>query len=570
MGSSFSLADDPWIPVIMTDGSPEELSLRDVFRKASDIRELTGDIPQQAIPMLRLLLSNMYAAYRDRSKDVLRDRDRLRLWKRIWDAGRFDIDVFDDYFDTWADRFFLLDDTHPFMQVPGLEYAGDREPDSVGAIIADMPKPDKFLFSMRSLAGAESLSLSEAARCLVFTQAYDTAGIKTPVVGNTHVNKGKVYAPKGAVGTGWLGAIGGVYVEGNNLFETLMLNWCLFDKRYDGDRFRLLGNDKDIPVWEQDEVPTPDLAVRAGFIGPATTLTWQSRRILLSPDETGDRIVGVVSGYVDIIAPYNTDGFEKMTAWRRSVPQKKKLGLPEPPTMPVLHMASKNLWRGLAPMLHVAPESSDDLRPGVVRWVERLRGEGCLDQGKHVMDMVSLHAQGMTYGTQSSVYETGIDDRLALHVSMFRHDYKGIGTVLDVVEHTDAAVGALAFFVHDLQVARGDRSPSDRVRASSEQVRENAYASLDMLFRNRIAAFTEDQDPERYGQEWKDEVHRHLMRVGKDYLSQSPVPVFDEHQGTRGIMNAAQAQMTFLAKLNKELGKLPERHVAASESEKGV
>lgn len=570
MESRFSLADDSWVPVVMTDGSPEELSLRDLFRKAPDIRELTGDIPQQALPLLRLLLSAMYAAYRDRFKDVLRDRDRLRLWKRMWDAGRFDVDVFDDYFDTWADRFFLLDDAHPFMQVPGLEYAGDREPDSAGVIIADMPKPDKFLFSMRSMTGAESLSLSEAARWLVFTQAYDTAGIKTPVVGNTHVNKGKVYAPKGAVGTGWLGAIGGVYVEGNNLFETLMLNWCLFDKRYDGDRFRLLGNNKDIPVWEQDDAPVPDLTEYAGFIGPATTLTWQSRRIQLIPNETGNRIVGVVSCYGDIITPHNTDGFEKMTAWRRSAPQQKKLGLPEPPTMPVLHLASKNLWRGLAPMLHVAPESSDDLRPGIIRWVERLRGEGCLDQGRHVMDLVSLHAQGMTYGTQNSVYETGIDDSLSLHVSMFRHDYKGIGTVLDVVEHTDAAVNSLAFFVHNLQVARGDKSSSDRARTSSEQVRENAYASLDMLFRNRIAAFTEDQDRELYGQEWKDDVHRHLMRMGRDYFSQSPVPVFDEHQGTLGIMNAAQAQMIFLAKLNKELGTLPERQDAAVDNEKGV
>lgn len=121
--------------------------------------------------------------------------------------------------------------------------------------------------------------------------------------------------------------------------------------------------------------------------------------------------------------------FEKMTAWRRSIPQQKKLGLPVPPHMPVTHDASKALWRGLEPILCVGDDG--DFRPGIIRWLEEIRTE-VLDSEEHVLNMVAIHAQGMTYGTQSSVFETGIDDKLSLNMVMFRHDYAGIAAVVDV------------------------------------------------------------------------------------------------------------------------------------------
>lgn len=144
----------------------------------------------------------------------------------------------DGYFNEWKDRFFLFGD-RPFFQVPELEYVGQKEYDPVSEMIADMPKPEKYLFAMRGLGTTDTLSLPEAARWLVFLQSFDTAGIKTPVKGNTHINKGKIYPLKGFLGTGWLGGIGGVYAEGANLFETLMLNWVLYDDRYDLEYYRL-------------------------------------------------------------------------------------------------------------------------------------------------------------------------------------------------------------------------------------------------------------------------------------------------------------------------------------------
>lgn len=241
-----------------------------------------------------------------------------------------------------------------------------------------------------------------------------------------------------------------------------------------------------------------------------------------------------------------------MTAWRRSIPQQKKLGLPVPPHMPVTHDASKALWRGLEPILCVGDDG--DFRPGIIRWLEEIRTE-VLDSEEHVLNMVTIHAQGMTYGTQSSVFETGIDDKLSLNMVMFRHDYAGIAAVVDVVKSTDKAVMALTMFVRNLRSAAGDHS--GKTQEIADQIRESAYADLDLLFRDRLANFDECQDPVAYSNAWLDEVHRLLLTMGRDYLSQSPVPVFEEHESGRfGVMSAALAQLLFRGSLNKELGRI--------------
>lgn len=543
----FSLLDEPWVQVVYLNGRPDEISLRQVFSDAPDIKELSGDIPQQKLPLIRLFLAILYRAYR---VGGINEEQMRELWKEIFSSEHFDMDIVDRYLDKWEDRFFLIGE-RPLFQIPDLEYVGAKPYSPVSEMIADVPKLDKYLFSMRSMEATDSISFAEAGRWLAFMQAFDTAGIKTPVKGNTHINKGKVYAPKGMLGTGWLGGIGGLYAEGKNFFETLMLNWVLYDTKYDSERYRLFGNEQDIPVWEQDEVSSSDLDNQSTFAGPVQAMTWQSRRLRLVPNEEGTRIVGVVSCYGDVVAPYNTDGFEKMTAWRKSIPQQKKLGLPAPPHMPVMHDASKALWRGLEPILCVKDDS--DFRPGLVRWLEEIRTE-MLDSGDHVLNLVTLHAQGMTYGTQSSVFETGIDDTLSLNTVMFRHDYAGIAAVVDAVKCTDNAVQALVQFVRNLRTSAGDKSKSTEM---AEQIRESVYADLDGLFRDRLAAFDESNDPIEYSNDWKDEVHHRLLEAGQSYLEQSPVPVFDEHEaGVMGVMNAARAQLLFRSKLNKELGSL--------------
>lgn len=546
--ATWNLVDEPWLPCVYVDGERREISLRELLRDAPRIRSFAGDLPQQTIALLRLGLVILHRAYVVRYGGGMSRRDLREMWKYIWDQGRFDVEVIDDYLDEFHDRFYLIHPVHPFYQVSGLSYATGKDMDTVGEMIADVPKPDKFLFSMRAPQALDGLDFAQASRWLVFLQAFDTAGIKSPVVGNSHVNKGKVYAPKGAVGTGWLGAIGPVFIEGTNLFETLMLNWCLYD-----GKTKLFGIPDDLPPWEIDE-PTPsDLDMRSSLRGPVNAMTLQSRRIRLVTDDACTRIIGLVNCYGDIVTALDKDGAETMTAWRESPAQQKKLGLPVPPLMPVTHTAGRSLWRGLSPILEVSDGA--DRRPSVIRWVEELQDEEILERDAHMLSLgLSIHTQGMTYGTQSSVYETGIDDTLELDAAFFRKDYPAIRAVVGTVSAADDAVRALSNYVQNLRAIAGDKSSGGPAQNAAEQVREEAYGDLDGLFRDRIAGFTPDKDVESYDNAWRDEVYRTIVAIGRNYSDDDDVSAFAERDAGRvGSMNVDRARRLFYGALNKAL-----------------
>ena len=551
--SQFNLVDELWIPCVYVDGHVEEVSLKTLFRDAPRIRALSGDLPQQEMALLRFLQAILYRAFLE---EGMSREDMRSMWRHMWELGRFEEAYVEEYLEAFHDRFHLIGGDRPFYQTPGLAYAGDKTMDPISEMIADVPKPDKFLFAMRSMPSLDDgIDLAQAARWLIFAQAYDIAGIKSPVVGNTHVNKGKVYAPKGLPGTGWQGTIGTIALEGDTLFETLMLNWCL----YIPGGADLFGIADDVPPWEPDETPTSDMRVLPSFTGPVGAFTMQTRRILLVPNERQDRIIGVINCYGDAIAAYNTDSCETMTAWYASIPQQKKLGLGAPPLMPTTHKAGRALWRGLTPILSVDPDARDT-RPAVVRWAEELQERRCLDRDSHTLSLVTVHAQGMTYGPQSSVYESGIDDAVALNAAFVRRDFPAIATVVDVVSATDEAVEkALSVFITNLRVAAGDKTGGDRMKTVKERVKEEAYARLDAVFRDRLAAFGPERDCESYRNEWQDDVHRILLDIGRDYLSDADVRAFGEHANS-GIgsdwMSAARAQRIFRAQLNRILGRL--------------
>ena len=87
---------------------------------------------------------------------------------------------------------------------------------------------------------------------------------------------------------------------------------------------------------------------------------------------------------------------------------------------------------------------------------------------------------------------------------------------------------------------------------------------MDQLFRVRIAEFTKDKDPEQYSSEWRDEVHRILLRMGEEYLTQSSIPAFDVHEfennSRKEPMNTGIAQLKFRSRLNISLGRLQTSH----------
>ena len=539
----FNLATDPWIPVIYHDGVCREVSIEALFRDVNQIRETSGDSPQQVEPILRLLLAILY---RQLSQGGTKTEDALLdWWGETWENGHFDLDGIVAYLSSVRDRFDLFDSSCPFYQVAGLEYA-DKDPDGVDELIADVPKSDKFLFSLRNRNRIDGLSFAEASRWLIFQQAYATAGIKTPVKGNTHVKSGKVYPPKGAVGTGMLGAEGGMFLEGANLFQTLMINLVLFDNARGGRP--IVGCEEDVPSWERGEI-SPDYRIPSPGepYGPVQCYTWQSRRMRLVPNDDGTRVIGVISCYGDIPVVMDKEGSEPMTAWRTSTSQQKSLGLSYVPRLPKSHDPTRAIWRGLASIVSVGQDG--DLRPGVVRWIERLRYEEVLSPEE--FPVVAIHAQSMAYGTQNSVFADAIDDKFDLSVSLFEHDSNACNRALATIDSIDQAVGKVVNFVSNTQKAAGDKASTSVAAQERNRVRESVFAELDAICRSRLAHFPNESGAvEVYCADWRDEVRRRLLSYASRYLNECDRSFFEEHDG----MTVGRAMAILRAGLFETLG----------------
>ena len=539
----FNLATDPWIPVIYHDGVCREVSIEALFRDVNQIREISGDSPQQVEPILRLLLAILY---RQLSQGGTKTEDALLdWWGETWENGHFDLDGIVAYLSSVRDRFDLFDSSCPFYQVAGLEYA-DKDPDGVDELIADVPKSDKFLFSLRNRNRIDGLSFAEASRWLIFQQAYATAGIKTPVKGNTHVKSGKVYPPKGAVGTGMLGAEGGMFLEGANLFQTLMINLVLFDNARGGRP--IVGCEEDVPSWERGEI-SPDYRIPSPGepYGPVQCYTWQSRRMRLVPNDDGTRVIGVISCYGDIPVVMDKEGSEPMTAWRTSTSQQKSLGLSYVPRLPKSHDPTRAIWRGLASIVSVGQDG--DLRPGVVRWIERLRYEEVLSPEE--FPVVAIHAQSMAYGTQNSVFADAIDDKFDLSVSLFEHDSNACNRALATIDSIDQAVGKVVNFVSNTQKAAGDKASTSVAAQERNRVRESVFAELDAICRSRLAHFPNESGAvEVYCADWRDVVRRRLLSYASRSLNECDRSFFEEHDG----MTVGRAMAILRAGLFETLG----------------
>ncbi|MEV7002958.1 type I-E CRISPR-associated protein Cse1/CasA [Streptomyces sp. NPDC093982] len=527
---SFDLTARPWIGVFGRDGAHEEMSLREVFARAGELRRLVGDVPTQEFALLRLLLAIVH--------DALDGPADLEEWAELWADERCFAPM-GAYLERHRERFDLLHPTTPFFQVADLRTARD-EVFSLNRIVADVPNGEPFFSARQPSVGR--LSFGEAARWVVHAHAYDTSGIKTGVVGDDRAKGGKVYP----LGVGWAGTLGGVFIEGATLRETLLLNLIA------ADATGLDLDSDDRPAWRH-EVCGP--GGRAGMqpSGVRELYTWQTRRLRLHFGPNG--VHGVVLGYGDPLAPHNMQSREPMTAWRRSPTQEKKLGK-SPVYLPREHDPSRAVWRGLAALMAERPveaqgaEAAAGLRPAVVEWVARLATDGRLPRSF----LLRARAVGASYGTQQSVIDEIVDDHLVMAaVLLHQHDRAYAQQALDAVADVEAAVTALGDLASDLARAVGGRSEVSRAR-----IRERGFAALDDSYRLWLRSLAEADDPQSERTGWQHKVYDVTSRLGCQLLAEAGDAAWQGRivSARRGHvwLNSGAAERWFRYRLGNVLG----------------
>ncbi|MFI0818283.1 type I-E CRISPR-associated protein Cse1/CasA [Streptomyces sp. NPDC021098] len=515
------------------DGRQDELSLREVFAQASDLVRIVGDVPTQEFALLRLLLAVAHDAL-----DGPQDADQ---WVDWWE----DEDCFasvPSYLDAHRERFDLLHPVVPFFQVAGLRTTRD-EVFSLNRIVADVPNGEPF-FTAR-MPSVERLGFAEAARWVVHTHAYDTSGIKTGVVGDSRAKNGKAYPQ----GVGWSGNLGGVFAEGDTLRETLLLN--LVARRTNRHR----SDPDDRPAWRREPCG-PGAVPNRRPTGMRDLYTWQGRRLRLHFDNGG--VYGVVLSYGDPLPLHNLHEREPMTVWRRSETQEKKLG-ESLVYMPKTHNPERAVWRGLSSLLAERPtasqttEAAPELGAGVLEWIAQLAtAEGYLPRGTRFRARIV----GAVYGTQQSVIDEVVDDRLSMAVILLnRQDRRYAQQAISAVSDADQAVAVLGDLAVDLARASGAATEGPRSRA-----REQGYDALDAPYRSWLHKLggVGATDPEEHRARWRTEAHRIIRGIGEQLIAGAGDAAWQGRIITTGKgdlwLNSAYAERSFRYRLARVLG----------------
>jgi CRISPR system Cascade subunit CasA len=253
---SFSLLDEPWIPVRSRGGEDGLVGLRQLFAEATELQGIATAHPLHNLAIHRLLLAIAHRAFGP--ADVYARADLAERWSAKPAS---------DYLGTWGHRFDLFDRTRPFMQVPALlDTELEPRPWTLMALECSSGNA-KTLFDHSLDSVPSTISFAEAARhlvaCLQFT------------------NGGLVKAFRTAATRGPASGLACVLAEGESLAETIALNLV---PQTPGDHA------KDVPPWEKS-APLNLRSLKAGASalprGPAQRYTWLSRSILLRAETSG-------------------------------------------------------------------------------------------------------------------------------------------------------------------------------------------------------------------------------------------------------------------------------------------
>ncbi|WP_315583996.1 type I-E CRISPR-associated protein Cse1/CasA [Actinomyces viscosus] len=526
MTPNFNLLDEPWIRVTRLDGAPDEVSLLTLFREATDIAGIHGEIASQDVAILRLLL-----AISHRTMDGPEDLD---TWKEYWnDPERLGRDAV-AYLERFRERFDLRDPDRPFFQVAGI-HAASGKTSGLETLIVDVPNGNPF-FTTRIAQGLESLSWAEAARWLVHVHAFDPSGIRTGAVGDPQVKGGKGYP----IGPGWTGQIGAVTVTGESLERTLLLNTVVCENLPD---LANVDPEQDLAPWER-ESDGPAGSHDLEPTGPVSCHTWQTRRVLLHGDDAG--VTGLFLGNGDKATPQNRYRVEPMTAWRYSEPQTKKLKAPV--YMPRKLPTDRAFWRGLSTLVaqlspRITAKGAGEVTryrsPGVVSFYQELMRRRIVPAG----GLVPLHAVGIEYGAQEAVVTELVDDVLSLPAGLLDSENKRLLAVVhDAMEETEQVASALRNLAGNLDRARGG-SP-DTASAAREHASATFYQVIDERFPRWLASL-DGTDPASARDQWRGLLRSEAWRQQEALASAVPDTAFAGRGEGKSRMDVGKALFFF-------------------------
>lgn len=382
--SRFNLIDEPWLSVVVNEkGQTEEVSLTSLFENAHIYKRIAGDTATQDFAVLRVLLAILQTVFsrfdtsgepygffeldeRYKPFSTIEDEDDLEdylyaldlTWRDLWNNGQFP-EIVNAYLEKWHDRFYLLDEQYPFFQVIAEDIASENINKSAPSAVSGKninrlisESGNKIaLFAPKTTDNKEILSEAECARWLLTFQGY--TGLSDKVI----FGEDKYKASKG-----WLFDIGGLAMEGNNLFETLMLNLilCHPESEYHEAHQK--------PCWEFSSAEMIDYYFSGlDYDNLAALYTNWSRAIYIDPSTDFEK--SFECHIVKLPEIKHSDNFlEPMTLW-----QYNERGPNKEMYTPRKHQVNQSIWRSFGMLSLPSSFEGKQRQPGIITWLREIQ-----------------------------------------------------------------------------------------------------------------------------------------------------------------------------------------------------
>ena len=528
----FNLIDEPWISVMVNDkGETKLVSLQELFDHAEDYKGLAGDNRTQDFAVLRLILAILHTVFsrlddQGQAYDCLDLDDRylpagpvegnhnqrkygqdlLKTWLFLWEAQEFPT-IVQDYLKVWHDRFYLLDDKYPFYQVKesvidSSHLHKKRKPTSLSGKtmnrrISESGNKTAMFSPKGDDKSKEQLNYDEVTRWLITFQGYSGTADKT-VFSDDRRDTSLTNAK------GWLYDIGGLYLEGDNLFETLMLNLILIHPRPEY-RFNL-----EKPSWEQDDQVLVDQYLSGHRPDNLADLyTNWSRAIHI--DEEIDIAKPFQMSIVKLSEIPHQDNFlETMTLWRynNSGPNKDSF-------TPRKHPVNQSLWRSYGLMNLKDSQGENQRRPGIMDWYTGISKRIDKDRVRIVAVTLVDDGNATSWSPVNEVF-----DRLGVNQALITdlEDQGWVEYIYSTVEKTkDVIDRTYRYFLKQVKTIR--QLPPKHQFVDQEV--SQAYYEIDRPFRTWLSSIEALENKDMKVIDWQNQLYQLLQNQAQKVVDEA-------------------------------------------------
>lgn len=505
---SFNLVTEPWIQVLDQDGNPKEVSLLDVFENAASYQRLAGDMASQDLVILRLLVAILTTVYsrvdvdgevyewltldekmhvKEADEEDYEYDDLVNTWQLLYKNGKFSNSVI-QYLKANSSKFDFLGDD-PFYQVNKEVY--DQEVPANKKVNIKSPKGtvdikqinrtisesnnSPSIFSPKTRQTKNEVNLAQLVRWIITYQSF------TGVTDKTKVNSKKKFS----VSAGWLYGLNPVFAQGENLFQTLMLNLVFSEEYRTGKPFWEFENAVEYIEFLKEEPFARDLSI-------STLYTLWSR--MLHIEWINEEPIIFTAGLPKLDS---TEAFiEPMTTWRRN----KKTGEVYPATKH-LNDLTKAMWRNFGQ--YVRTTDSDELEdmhePEIIKWLRNVQDNEYLPTDTSLtLRTITLISDGNAT-SQSPVVEINDGFRIRADVLFDKNnkDYwpEDIENMIDLTQQVGKDFW---IFTNNISKLRG----LDGTNFADNSIIK-FYESLNLPFLNWLASLRNDQERDEKTAEWR-------------------------------------------------------------------